>query len=76
MAEPKTRRPDKTWPWERDDQSGRLRRVLEIEGRAFITFILGVLTLRVFEGVQYVQWDNEKGQLVRRGPSTAVQLQS
>lgn len=80
MAESKARpnkaQPDKTWPWEQDSQSGRFRRVLEIRGKAFITFILGVLTLKVFEGEQYVQWDHEKGPVVRRGPSTAVQLQS
>ena len=39
-------------------------------------FILGILALNVFEGVQYVQWDHEKGPVVRRAPSTAAQPQS
>jgi hypothetical protein len=75
-ARPDKARLDKAFPWEQDEQSGRLRRVLEIEGKAFTTFILDVLALKVFEGAQYVQWDNEKGPVVRYGPSTAVQPQS
>jgi hypothetical protein len=79
MAEPKVRsdkaRPDKTGPWEQD-RSGRLRRDLEIKGKAFVTLIPGVLALKFIKGVQYIQWDNEKGSVVKRGPSTAVQLQS
>jgi hypothetical protein len=78
MAEPKARsdkaRPDKTGPWEQD-QSGRRRRDLEIKGKALVTLIPGILVLKVIEGVQYVQWDSEKGQVVKRGPSTAVQPQ-
>jgi Heterokaryon incompatibility protein (HET) len=58
----------RTGPWEQEYRSGRLYRVLEIEGKASITFILGVLTLKVFEGDKYVQWDNEKGPLKRGGP--------
>lgn len=79
MAESKARsdraRQAKTSPWEQDG-SGRLRRDLEIDGKAFITLILGVLELKVIAGVQYVQWDDEKGPVMKRGPSTTVQPQS
>lgn len=47
--------------WKKDSQSGRYIRLLEIKGRYSPMLMTWAPVLIRSQGVQYIQWDNEKG---------------
>lgn len=67
MAELRAK-PEKTWPWKKDDQSGRPIRLLQIKGKECNYPGRSCLALTGFEGVRYIQWDDEKGSVVKYAP--------
>jgi hypothetical protein len=62
----------KTVGWGKD-VDGRSFRLVQIKGVQRGYLLRRVLALKLFEGVQYTQFDHEKGPLKIRGQSTVQQ---
>ena len=64
--------PDKTPEW-RKNEDGRPYRYVQIKGVQRGLSTSSVFALKLFEGVQYIQFDHERGPLKIRGQSTVQQ---